>query len=545
MYIQGELKDALFAVIENTKLAKFKAQKASTYTNKEEKIHLYALNREFFDQISWMNNNHDFVIHLCNNSIYDIYENKPKLEITGSLLQTLYHLRTNQPELANYSNVELIQYSVTTGLIPDMTNKLKRELKAKEDHIKFLKAKKEQQLRNEQTLTKLQTQHKILNQISQQIYQINNTKDLTQPLIAFGNFHTDSIKDCLTTYFSSEFYDMIHEHIQYYVPKTLYNTLYGTNFTNDICIAQTTTLNLTGLTTELILKSVPTLIEYIIHNIWKEAHKSTTLSSILQHNQLYLFKYKPTIQLQTSDQGLFLEIKLVPHYWTIKEPPKTYETWSVCNYQTILSIFSNKNAVNIDKIPEPIYDLTIKHNLYEKVRSWKQKYTHLVERIIHKEQTWWNVENLPFVEPTPNTNLLYVTYIPHSNVIKIGRTQNWVSRKNTYRRNNGPTPETTGDMRLCYCYETPKTGDTVLDKWILYCAEDHLKQLAHNYMTLVAGQEFFKGYPVQNFCILVKNYFQTKSIKDIVAIRNTSDILQYALQNKYDSQRLIETINNL
>lgn len=545
MYIQGELKDALFAVIENTKLAKFKAQKASTYTNKEEKIHLYALNQEFFDQISWMNNNHDFVIHLCNNSIYDIYENKPKLEITGSLLQTLYHLRTNQPELANYSNVELIQYSVTTGLISNMPDKLKRELKTKEDHIKFLKAKKEQQLRNEQTLTKLQTQHKILNQISQQIYQINNTKDLNQPLIAFGNFHTDSIKDCLTTHFSSEFYDMIHEHIQYYVPKTLYNTLYGTNFTNDICIAQTTTLNLTSLTTELILKSVPTVIKYIIHNIWKEAHKSTTLSSILQHNQLYLFKYKPTIQLQTSDQGLFLEIKLVPHYWTIKEPPKTYETWSVCNYQTILSIFSNKNAVNIDKIPEPIYDLTIKRNLYEKVRSWKQKYTHLVERIIHKENTWWNVETLPFVEPTPNTNLLYVTYIPHSNVIKIGRTQNWMSRKNTYRRNNGPTPETTGDMRLCYCYETPKTGDIVLDKWILYCAEDHLKQLAHNYMTLVAGQEFFKGYPVQNFCILVKNYFQTKSIKDIVAIRNTSDILQYALQNKYDSQRLIETINNL
>lgn len=120
-----------------------------------------------------------------------------------------------------------------------------------------------------------------------------------------------------------------------------------------------------------------------------------------------------------------------------------------------------------------------------------------------------------------------------------------MSRKNTYRRNNGPTPETTGDMRLCYCYETPTTGDVILDKWILYCAEDHLKQLARNYMTLVTGQEFFKGYPVQDFCILVKNYFQNKSIKEIVAIRNTSDILQYALQNKYDSQRLIKTITNL
>lgn len=520
-------------------------QKASTYTDKEEDIQLYPINQELFDRISWMDNRHDFIIHLCNNSIYDIYQNKPKLEISGALLQMLYNLRINQSELANYSNIELIQHSVTAKLIPDMPVELKRQLEVKEHLIKLQNAKKEQQLRNEQTLTNLHTQHKILTQISQQMYQINNPKDINQPLIAFGDYHTTSVKDCLKTYFNSEFYDMIHEHIQYYVPKNLYNDLYDTHFTHDICVAQTTTLNLTRLTTETILNSVPSLITYIIHSIWREAHQSTILNSILQHNQLYLFKYKPVIQLQTSDKGLFLEIKLIPHHWTTIQPPKTYETWSVCNYTHILSIFTNKNASNLDTIPKTLSDLTIKRRLYEKIQPWKQKYSHLTKSIIHKEHTWWDVDKLPFVEPKPNTNILYITYIPHSEVIKVGRTQNWMSRKNTYHRNNGPTPETTGDMRLCYYYETPKTGDTVLDKWILYCAEDHLKQLAHSYMTLVAGQEFFKGYPVQNFCILVKNYFQTKSTKDIVAIRNTTDVLQYALQNKYDSQRLIETITNL
>ena len=545
MYIQGELKDALFAVIENSKLSKFKTQKASTYTDKEKDIQLYPINQELFDQISWMDNRHDFIIHLCNNSIYDIYQNKPKLEISGALLQMLYNLRINQSELANYSNIELIQHSVTSKLIPDMPVELKRQLKVKEHLIKLQNAKKEQQLRNEQTLTNLHTQHKILTQISQQMYQVNNPKDINQPLIAFGDYHTVSIKDSLKTHFNSEFYDMVHEHIQYYVPKNLYNNLYDTHFTNDVCVAQTTTLNLTGLTTETILNSVPSLITYIIYSIWREAHQSTILNSILQHNQLYLFRYKPVIQLQTSDKGLFLEIKLIPHYWTTIEPPKTYETWSVSNYMHILSIFTNKSASNLNAIPKTLSDLTVKRRLHEYIHPWKQKYSHLTERIIHKEQNWWNVDKLPFIEPKPNTNLLYVTYIPHSEIIKVGRTQNWVSRKNTYRRNNGPTPETTGDMRLCYCYETPTTGDIVLDKWILYCAEDHLKQLAHNYMTLVAGQEFFKGYPVQDFCILVKNYFQNKSIKEIVAIRNTSDILQYALQNKYDSQRLIKTITNL
>ena len=288
MYVQGELKDALFAVIENAKLSKFKAQKASIYTDKEKDIQLYSINQELFEQISWMDNCHDFIIHLCNHSIYDIYEHKPKLEITGSLLQTLYNLRKNQPELANYSNIELIQHFVTTGLIPDMPTELKRKLEVKEHLIKLQNIKKEQQLRNEQTLTKLHNQHKTLTQISQQMYQINNPKDINQPLIAFGDYHTASIKDCLKTHFNSEFYDMVHEHIQYYVPKNLYNNLYDTHFTNDVCVAQTTTLNLTGLTTETILNSVPSLITYIIYGIWQEAHQSTRVKAIRQDNQLYL-----------------------------------------------------------------------------------------------------------------------------------------------------------------------------------------------------------------------------------------------------------------
>lgn len=88
--------------------------------------------------------------------------------------------------------------------------------------------------------------------------------------------------------------------------------------------------------------------------------------------------------------------------------------------------------------------------LSQLTQPWKQKYSHLTKSIIYKEHTWWNVDRLPFVEPKPNTNLLYITYIPHSEVIKVGRTQNWVSRKNTYHRNNGSTPETTGDYFWVY-----------------------------------------------------------------------------------------------
>lgn len=414
----------------------------------------------------------------------------------------------------------------------------------KERREKYEREKRE--LRHQQTLNQLQENYQTLLQISETIYSIDNTADVEQPLVSFGDYYkTESIKDCLKTYFHSEFYDLIYNHTQYYVPKDLYNKLYKTNKQNDICVAQTTTLNFTSLTTTQLTKQLPSLINYLIKDIWQKAHKHLSLNLIVDRNQLYLLKYKPSIRLHLSHQGIFLEISLKEHHWVLNTPPQKYDTWTIAHYKNTVDVFANGKAFTLNEVPEDISNLTIQKHVYEQIQPWKQTHKRITEQTVYKENTWWNVETLPFVEPTPNTNLLYVTYIPHSNVIKIGRTQNWVSRKNTYRRNNGPTPETTGDMRLCYCYETPKTGDIVLDKWILYCAEDHLKQLAHNYMTLVAGQEFFKGYPVQNFCILVKNYFQTKSIKDIVAIRNTSDILQYALQNKYDSQRLIETINNL
>ena len=127
----------------------------------------------------------------------------------------------------------------------------------------------------------------------------------------------------------------------------------------------------------------------------------------------------------------------------------------------------------------------------------------------------------------------------------MGRTQNWESRENAYRRISGPTPETTGDMRLCYVYETPTVGDVAIDKWLLYCAEDHIKQFARKRMELVGGNEFFRGQPVQEFCIAVDGYFKTLTTHDIIRIRPEYEAKQFALQNNYHVERFLDALEQL
>ena len=100
-------------------------------------------------------------------------------------------------------------------------------------------------------------------------------------------------------------------------------------------------------------------------------------------------------------------------------------------------------------------------------------------------------------------------------------------------------------MRLCYAYPTYTTGDTALDTWLLYCTEDHLKQVASKQMDLVAGNEFFRGIPVQELCIQFDTYIRNLSIKDLLSIRSMQQAKQFALQNNYDADRFLVALSQL
>ena len=135
-------------------------------------------------------------------------------------------------------------------------------------------------------------------------------------------------------------------------------------------------------------------------------------------------------------------------------------------------------------------------SVYRSVCYWFEEHTDTVDSVKYKERQWLNREVIESEIPQINTNIIYVCYLPESQVIKVGRTENWVSRRGVYTRSSGNNPKTNGRMRLCYFWETFKTGDSVVDKYIMFCAEDHLKRLANEKMNLVEGKEYFEGFDI-------------------------------------------------
>ena len=146
-------------------------------------------------------------------------------------------------------------------------------------------------------------------------------------------------------------------------------------------------------------------------------------------------------------------------------------------------------------------------SVYNSVSYWFEKHKGVVDSVKYKERQWLNREVIESEVPQVNTNIVYICYLPESQVIKVGRTENWVSRRGVYTRSSGSNPKTNGRMRLCYFWETFKTGDSVIDKYIMFCAEDHLKRLANEKMSLVEGKEYFEGCDINEFVALVKDYF--------------------------------------
>lgn len=370
--------------------------------------------------------------------------------------------------------------------------------------------------------------------------------DYSLPFVQFGDYKMESIDEIVKEYFGTKFYNIVHEHTCYYVPKDVYNQYGREQVDEDVCIAQTTTLNLAGIPMGALVDGVVGLFNTYSKECWIHAHITMSVSTLKQRNQLYVVGYRPTAQMSLTNDGILFTCGLVPHshelnkdrvsMWMTEPTPEDAFDWD---------LFSGSIEYSMRA---PVYNghwLSYKTRVADFVREWKQTNKHVIDRVRHNEGAWWSVDRLPFVNPKSNTNLLYVAYLPQTDVIKVGRTQNWESRENAYRRISGPTPETTGDMRLCYVYETPTVGDAAIDKWLLYCAEDHIKQFARERMELVGGNEFFRGQLVQDFCVAVDEYFKTLTTQDIIRIRPEYEAKQFALQNNYHVERFLDALEQL
>lgn len=537
MYITGEITTSTFALIENTKTNEYKdKRKGPTYTPNIEDAQQFPVNAELFDKISWMTELNHFVIHFCDQSTDEINGNRPQIHTTGQALQQMF--QSLNPTLTTEQQLEQIGGVFEPKTIKLYFGKKKTIYQKRATNTEWNQYMKEQQERKQKETLYLQEQYTLAQNLHKQMCQTarnlqiqHDTPYPNQPLMQLGIYQTKTIRECLYAYFGTQFYDIITEHTSY--------------ISNNVCVAQTTTLDLTTLPTIVIVDGLTRLMKELIETMWLQPHEDLTRPKVSYSQQYYLFKYKPSFELQTSNKGVFFKIALIPHKWNFR-PPKPFESeFDFRSYREYSSIFNEDPTEYLQTVPESFRLLTVKKHVLECITQWKHQHKTTIESIKHRESNWWDVTRAPFVNPTPNTNLIYIAYLPNQDTIKVGRTQNWEARENTYRRIQGPTPETTGDMRLCYAYETPVTGDKALDTWLMYCAEDHLKQFAKQRMDLVAGNEFFRGMDIQELCIQFNDYITHLSVKDVVSIRSKQQAKQFAVQNNYHAERFLDALSQM
>lgn len=389
-----------------------------------------------------------------------------------------------------------------------------QKLSEKEDKIRKLEKEVETRKLRYQRKSECGLRSIIEQKLSQlRTYTVRKNRDIETAVFTNIKGEVVSVKDFLLSEFGSSYLN---------VPFTTHEILVG-----DRVVGGLLTLNLTELSRTKITDFV-----YYYHNMYlytfkyeRFSFKDLKDSEFKRLQTLFDFRYEFD---HFKDSGLFFKLGLVNNYNPFAKWDDTAERY--------------ENPVfTICKLSR---ELT-KTDIYFSVSYWFERHTDTVTSVKYKERQWLNREVIESEIPKNNTNIVYVCYLPDSQVIKVGRTENWVSRRGVYTRSSGSNPKTKGRMRLCYFWETIKTGDSVLDKYIMFCAEDHLKRLANQHMTLVEGKEYFEGCDINDFVTLVKDYFSKIDLETLLQIRGLSKLKQFAQNEQYDTERLITELRRL
>ena len=314
---------------------------------------------------------------------------------------------------------------------------------------------------------------------------VNNPRSYKKIASFEGTYFSDfdgsprKLLNFLTTYFGSEYLNL---HVSGY--QIEYN---GKFFAGHVSI------NVTGLSTNVLVNGYHSMRED-----WRDANYEELVQKLDDCYRLYKdteFSFKDAIplkytpltlmnfsnKLNFTEEGIFLEMGLVQ---VLRGDWSYIDLDGETDYPWYVSPIS--------------YQRTNEEKVYKKatrrsIQDWKETHSHLVERAKYGESEWLHRDLFEIVTPKPNTKIIYVCYLPETGVIKVGRTRNWGSRKGVYSRFNGDSKLTSGIMRLCYYWNVISTGDEVVDRFLMYCAEDHLKLLANLRMQVVEGKESFKG----------------------------------------------------
>ena len=186
------------------------------------------------------------------------------------------------------------------------------------------------------------------------------------------------------------------------------------------------------------------------------------------------------------------------------------------------------------------YELSDIYSIQHDIKKWRAEYykKEYFNRFYHKKIEFEG----DFIKE--DTCIIYISNFDEDNIIKIGRSENWMHRKSQYYYDS----EIEYEMLLAWYMYVPEHEDVEITKYIMYCMEDELKRIANKHFEPHKGKEYFVGTSKEdtdNFIKEVNDKMKKLTIKEILNFRPESKIVQYAGNKNRNYDKVVEILTNL
>lgn len=186
------------------------------------------------------------------------------------------------------------------------------------------------------------------------------------------------------------------------------------------------------------------------------------------------------------------------------------------------------------------YELSDIYSIQHDIKKWRAEYYNkeYFNRFYHKKIEFEG----DFIKE--DTCMIYISNFDEDNIIKIGRSENWMHRKSQYYYDS----EIEYEMLLAWYMYVPEHEDVEITKYIMYCMEDELKRIANKHFKPHKGKEYFVGTSKEdtdNFIKEVNDKMKKLTIKEILNFRPESKIVQYASNKNRNYDKVVEILTNL
>lgn len=319
----------------------------------------------------------------------------------------------------------------------------------------------------------------------------------------------------------------------YDLNKTLYDMLInsiGTNlinikfekttFKNDnVTKAAQYKLNINSLPTNKIIK----LYEYLdnlLYNYYVDLPDYYLQKDILINKEEHIkLTHSPKLRLQLTDTSINIIIG-----WFENNP-------LIENLKT-----SPYDELNVNHNYELSDICSIQHD----IKKWRAEYYNreYFNRFYHSKIEFEG----DFIKE--DTCMIYISNFDEDNIIKVGRSENWMHRKSQYYYDS----EIKYEMLLAWYMYVPEHEDIEITKYIMYCMEDELKRIANKHFEPHKGKEYFVGTSKEdtdNFIKEVNDKMKKLTIKEILNFRPESKIIQYAGNKNRNYDKVVEILTDL